>query len=316
MKHFILLLFLAMMALAVHAQDTVYVYSNLVKVTHIGHKNLASYYYITNEVGKPTAGVVKVFNKKHKLYAQVTLNAQGEKDGLTTLYYPDGGKENEVIFQQDTLNGPFKKWYLNGQLSEEGAFQTPSLFGKGTEYLLFQYWDSLGNQLLSGGKGELSFYHKNGALKEKGRFDEGRRVSIWVGFYEDESLHYEEEYRQGQLIMGKSYLADQSYTYTRLKEDAQPIGGEDTFYQSMYKRIEYPRKAIKAGIQGTSYIRFVINEEGVVENAEPVEGRELGYGLDEEAMKVISRTKWHPAKQRGITVKSRKILPIHFTLQR
>jgi protein TonB len=101
-----------------------------------------------------------------------------------------------------------------------------------------------------------------------------------------------------------------------VEEEAQPRGGMKEFYEFLYKNIEYPRQAIRLGIEGTAYVRFVIDEKGNVESAEVVEGRELGYGLDEEAIRVIRLTKWTPGKQRGRAVKQRKILPVKFKLQK
>ncbi|AHM62569.1 TonB family protein [Flammeovirgaceae bacterium 311] len=101
-----------------------------------------------------------------------------------------------------------------------------------------------------------------------------------------------------------------------VEEEAQPRGGMKEFYEFLYKNIEYPRQAIRLGIEGTAYVRFVIDEKGNVESAEVVEGRELGYGLDEEAIRVIKLTKWTPGKQRGRAVKQRKILPVKFKLQK
>jgi TonB family protein len=99
-----------------------------------------------------------------------------------------------------------------------------------------------------------------------------------------------------------------------VEDEAMPVGGLQAFYQYLGKNISYPSEALKNNINGTAYIRFVIDEQGNVSSAETVEGRELGYGLDEEAIRVIKSSKWTPAKQRGIIVKQRKILPVKFSL--
>jgi periplasmic protein TonB len=101
-----------------------------------------------------------------------------------------------------------------------------------------------------------------------------------------------------------------------VEEEAQPRGGMQAFYEFLSKNIDYPRQAVRLSIEGTAYVRFVIDEQGNVESAEVVEGRELGYGLDEEAIRVIKLTKWTPGKQRGRAVKQRKILPVKFKLQK
>jgi len=99
--------------------------------------------------------------------------------------------------------------------------------------------------------------------------------------------------------------------------DAAPLGGDKAFYEFLSKNIQYPRRAQSLGIEGTVYVRFIIDEKGNVTQAETLPDRELlGYGLDEEAIRVIKLTKWTPAKHGGKTVKLRKVLPVKFKLQR
>ena len=98
------------------------------------------------------------------------------------------------------------------------------------------------------------------------------------------------------------------------EKETVPVGGMQEFYQFLYKNIVYPKSASSLGIQGIAYIRFVIDEQGNVIHAEVLEGKEVGYGIDEEAMRVIKLTKWVPAMDKGKNVKQRKIIPIKFTL--
>ena len=107
---------------------------------------------------------------------------------------------------------------------------------------------------------------------------------------------------------------DASGVFDVTEEEALPADGMAAFYKHLYENINYPKEALDNNVEGTVYIRFVIDEMGNVESAEPIEGRELGYGLDEEAIRVIKTTKWTPAKQRGMVVKQRKILPLKFQL--
>jgi TonB family protein len=99
-----------------------------------------------------------------------------------------------------------------------------------------------------------------------------------------------------------------------IEREALPNGNMQAFYDFLAKNITYPKEAIKHRIEGTAYIRFIIDENGNVEWAEAVEGREVGYGIDEEAIRVLKMTKWTPGRHQGRTVQQRKILPITFSL--
>lgn len=315
MKRYALLLFVVFAALCGHAQDTVYVHSNLEKIKSDWQNKLARYYYLTNH---PDAGTfenqIHFYDRKGNLYAEVNYSETGKKHGLATFYHDDGSKEREQNYVNGEERGAYKKWYRNGQINEEGITLSSVQTGKSTEYLLYQYWDSLGTQLLAGGNGHLAYLHKNGAVREKGLYGEGRKVGKWTGYHDDGSLYFEEEYLQGVLLQGSSYKNGRIFKYSVIEEESQPIGGMKAFYDQLAKNIKYPKKAVKAKKQGTVYVRFTINEIGIVEFAEAMEGRELGYGLDEEAIRVIYLIRWVPGKLRGIEVKQRKILPLKFSL--
>lgn len=100
-----------------------------------------------------------------------------------------------------------------------------------------------------------------------------------------------------------------------VEEEALPVGGMQAFYRHLSENIRYPEEAQKNKVEGKAFIRFIIDETGTVISAEPVAGRALGYGLDEEAIRVIKTSKWVPAKHGGTRVKQRKILPINFLLE-
>ncbi|RQO31063.1 hypothetical protein DBR32_10180 [Taibaiella sp. KBW10] len=78
------------------------------------------------------------------------------------------------------------------------------------------------------------------------------------------------------------------------------------------EHLNYPQEAIKADIQGRVYISVVIQEDGKVTDAKVVKGQELGYGLPEEALRVIQSMpgKWKPA----ISLQTNKPAKCHYTI--
>lgn len=82
------------------------------------------------------------------------------------------------------------------------------------------------------------------------------------------------------------------------------------------KRIRYPWLAREEGIQGTVVVRFVVDKKGNVSDVEVLEGRSVGYGCDEEAIRVVkSMGQWCPAFHEGRIVASYYTLPIRFVLR-
>lgn len=105
---------------------------------------------------------------------------------------------------------------------------------------------------------------------------------------------------------------DEIYDYTEVQASFK--GGMDAWYIYLKKNLTYPKLEQRAGIEGTVFIRFVINLDGSIEDAEVV--RSAGEGLDNAAMQVILNSpKWEPGRFRGKPVRSRMTIPIRFKLQ-
>jgi len=98
-----------------------------------------------------------------------------------------------------------------------------------------------------------------------------------------------------------------------VEERAQFPGGTKAMYSFLGRGIDYPSSARRMGIEGKVYVQFVVSKDGSISNVNVIKG--IGAGCDEEAARVItSMPKWTPGKQRGVPVKSRMIIPVHFKL--
>ncbi len=92
-------------------------------------------------------------------------------------------------------------------------------------------------------------------------------------------------------------------------------GGEQKLFEFIGKNVVYPQEAIDAGIEGKVFVEFYIEKDGTVCDAKVLRG--IGYGCDEEALRVIGlMPKWSPGKQRGKAVRVRYTLPVNFKLSK
>ena len=92
-----------------------------------------------------------------------------------------------------------------------------------------------------------------------------------------------------------------------------------SFYGSLENyindHIEYPQEAIDNNAEGTVYVQFGVNEDGTISNVSTV-GKKIGYGLEDEAVKVISdMPKWSPGQVKGKVVKTWRTLPITYKIE-
>jgi protein TonB len=123
--------------------------------------------------------------------------------------------------------------------------------------------------------------------------------------------------RQGELLIPTHFIQTIDYDAKAKifrKVDQQPefTGGMGAFLSFLKKNIKVPKEAKQAGVKGKVFISFVINKTGEMEEIEILKG--LGYGLDEEAIRVLKLTSgmWIPGKTEGMPVKVKMSMPFVF----
>lgn len=90
-------------------------------------------------------------------------------------------------------------------------------------------------------------------------------------------------------------------------------GGMTEMMRYLQNNIKYPLTCYQQGIQGRVIVRFVIDTDGSIVNAEVF--KSIDPHLDKEALRVVNTMpKWKPGKQKGETVRVRYTLPINFRL--
>ncbi|MEZ4933545.1 MAG: TonB family protein [Saprospiraceae bacterium] len=81
----------------------------------------------------------------------------------------------------------------------------------------------------------------------------------------------------------------------------------------VFSNIKYPKEAKEKGIQGTVVVKFIIEKDGSIADAEIA--RSIGGGCDEEVLKVVYlMPNWTPGKQGGKAVRTVFNLPVKFKL--
>jgi len=106
-------------------------------------------------------------------------------------------------------------------------------------------------------------------------------------------------------------VADVILDFTEVQ--AQFQGGMDAWYAYLRANLTYPKQPQRMGIEGTVFLRFVINTDGSIQDVEVV--RPVDPLLDKAALEVIQNSpKWKSALHHGRPVRSRMTIPIKFKL--
>jgi len=103
------------------------------------------------------------------------------------------------------------------------------------------------------------------------------------------------------------------YNFVSMENPPNYPGGLDKFYKYLGDNIKYPPMAAENNIQGKVLVSFTVEKDGSLTDLK-VE-RKLGYGTDEEAMRVLKLSKrWNPGMQNGKPVRVKYNIPISFNL--
>lgn len=112
---------------------------------------------------------------------------------------------------------------------------------------------------------------------------------------------------------GEGTGQDEKFIHRNIQDKADP-GYDWGSYLS--KNLKYPNIARENEVTGRITVEFVVEKDGSISQVRVVRGKELGNGLPEEAIRVVSSApKWKPGKQNGHAVRSYMTLPITFKLQ-
>lgn len=90
-------------------------------------------------------------------------------------------------------------------------------------------------------------------------------------------------------------------------------GGPSTMMAFIKENLQYPLEAKVLKLEGTVHVRFSIDHEGNVPEAEIISSP-IGGGCEEEAIRVVKLLKFDVPKNRGLKVLFHKKLDIHFKM--
>ncbi|WP_443939224.1 energy transducer TonB [Pedobacter sp. MW01-1-1] len=101
--------------------------------------------------------------------------------------------------------------------------------------------------------------------------------------------------------------------YLGADENPEFAGGMKGWAKYLQKNLDYPTLAQDEQVQGRVVISFVVEKDGSITDVKLIKG--IGFGCDEEAMRVIKKSPfWKPGKNRGTPVRVRYNMPITFTI--
>ncbi|RZL08099.1 MAG: energy transducer TonB, partial [Hymenobacter sp.] len=102
--------------------------------------------------------------------------------------------------------------------------------------------------------------------------------------------------------------------FTYVEKMPEFAGGQAALLRYLREHLRYPSQALREQAEGRVFMSFVVRADGTIAEATVLKG--LGYGLDEEALRVVRQMPaWTPGYQAQHAVAVRFTLPISFKIQ-
>ncbi len=197
------------------------------------------------------------FNPQYKGgIVQIGHYKNNMKEGLWTIYYPNGNIKAKITFHHNRQYGPVVLYYPNGKVNEQGYWKGNRWVGE------YKYFYENGNPMYVWHYNEKGlrtgiqkYYFPNGNLYIVGTWKNGKEDGQIKEYYEDGHLKKISYWKNGQLN-GKVL---EYYKDGYIKEQRYYIAGiEDKSRRVIYARVKTvpERKKDSAQVQNFYYRQF------------------------------------------------------------
>jgi TonB family protein len=158
------------------------------------------------------------------------------------------------------------------------------------------------------------FYYSNGNIKSIVNIQKGLFHGSIKTYYKTGELKRDDVFENDSLISGKCYTRDgKDTTYYPYQVKASFPGGTKELMKFISKNVQYPEVALENGIQGSVFIRFIVDKFGCIEQTKIIKSPHWSFNI--AAKRVIkAMPPWIPGYIDGEIVEMVMTAPIKFKL--
>jgi len=259
-----------------------------------------------SKTGKYTKGIETGVWKSY--YPEGVLSdsgayTDGRKNGKWVTYYEKGSLMQRGSFNRDLQEGIWEAYFENGSVLSKGKMDQNIPVGKWTYFftdgklanelefiddnkiLIWDSFDSIGNQSVQNGNGVYKEISDNGQLIQTGKVENGHKTGKWSIYYETGKPKYEGHYVNDFFILDNawdtkenqsikngtgtliSYYPDEvTISESGDYKDGYKTGVWKTFYENSDKLLQETvyKKGILTGIQKQYFESGKVYSEGLL----------------------------------------------------
>lgn len=161
--------------------------------------------------------------------------------------------------------------------------------------------------------GKCFYFYKSNKKGSEGNYINGKKSGVWVEYYNNGKDSSVIDYLENEE---KKYLRKSKYEDVFIIVEVMPEfpGGQSEMFNFIKSNVIYPKEAQKKKLTGKTFVKFIVDENGVI--VDPEIAKSSGYEiLDEEAKRVIMlMPKWNAGMQNNKYVKVSILIPFNFNL--
>jgi TonB family protein len=279
------MLLIALFSSNVKAQDTLY----LDKIWEKCTKEDAAYFRVLSQTN-PLQVHDYYINGKLQMKGAYTDTSYENENGPCEYYGEDGSLQKKCVYLHAQLNGLYQEYHSNGKLKTEGFYLLGNRNGT------FKEFDSTGYLM-------ITTQYKNGKIEGE-----------VLGYYSNGKIRRKEFYNKGSFDKGVCYTMNgKDTTYYPHETFPSLENNPEALYSFLGKNIQYPPLCRELGIEGKVILKFMVNEEGKIENLTVYYSKHLLF--TQEANRVIKlMPAFIPGTYEGKKVAMPFTLPIKFQL--
>jgi len=145
------------------------------KLFHLNGKRMGDGKYINKETRDSTWNY---YDELGVLISKENYKV-GKKNGLCTVYLPDGGVSEERSYKEDVQDGPFKEYFDGKNIKAQGTYVKGLM------------------------EGRVSYHYPNGVEVAAGYYKNGLKTGPWIYKTESGKTREKELYKNGKLASQK-----------------------------------------------------------------------------------------------------------------
>jgi hypothetical protein len=235
-----------------------------------------------------------------------------QRAGKWTTYYPNGKVRSVTNYAEGRVNGLFTKWYQNGKkmiemhVFENGLNTPPDVWDEKGK--IIKIGTKAYNEIVEGNKpGEI---FNDPSMYQRPIID--RRVED--GMPDQEGEIFDTEIGGTDKVLKAIDDPNLIYDYPEIAP-AFP-GGDSAMMNFIARNIQYPPIARDMQKQGTVYVKFVVETNGVVSNVQVVRDVQGAPEFSAEAIRIVHLfPPFVAGRNNGKAVRSSRIVPVKFILR-